>query len=354
MNLIDTLEKNKCLESPRSTGGNKKKDNPWKNIKLDYIVVTHPDQDHYGGINALLKNGFEDIKKNDKCRYTVCCPIISTTVTQLSVVKKSPKNKRKNKKKNKRKNKKKSKGKKLSGNEYSSKIRRPLQFWFQEGSPGKKHKIVDYVKQDTTVCIGKSQTHKKFDSNATSILTTVQLPVSSELDYDVVLTGDSNSNLITNSLNLSGKHVGIFQVPHHGSNCNYPKSKPPATIKKVEIFYSSFEADIYLISHGCHGSYNHPHSEVITGIINAAVEKKRQCKIVVTATWFDDSKIIRGTNDPKWSEYVRIYHFKDDISYVTLNPSIDTMPCNLHEVSFRTQPMVCIQSQVLSEDVQII
>lgn len=148
----------------------------------------------------------------------------------------------------------------------------------------------------------------------------------SKFNYDLVLTGDSYCNTISEKLALADKTVGVFQVPHHGSKYNLNRhSSRAATVRDLAGFYSTFNADIYLISHGEHGSYNHPHSEVITGIATAAVEKTRPCKIVVTATRFEESKISHEIV-PKWSEYIKIYYFKANTPYVTLDPNNDTLP----------------------------
>ena len=174
---------------------------------------------------------------------------------------------------------------------------------------------------------------KKF--NATSILTTVKLQESTcKYDYDVVLTGDSYCTIIDKELALKDKSVGVFQVPHHGSCYNLDDEKPiRSTAEEFTDFYSRFNAYIYLISHG--NGYEHPHSEVITGILSAAVQNKRdtKCKIVVTATWFEKSKIDE-TNISNWRDYVDIYYFKPDTPgvapyvtpYVTLDPNDKKLP----------------------------
>ena len=155
----------------------------------------------------------------------------------------------------------------------------------------------------------------------------MKLPRTNNYDYDVVLTGDSYGGIILKKLGLRSKEgkrktVGVFQVPHHGSKKNSTMAGQ-GSYKSCHDFYMQFDADIYLISHG--EGYGHPDSEVITGILSAAVEKKqdRKCKIVVTATRFEESKIkeskINGVIS--WGDCVDIYHFKKDIPYVTLDPN---------------------------------
>ena len=201
----------------------------------------------------------------------------------------------------------------------------------------KKKRFKLNKKSSKKISSKKKRKAKRLNFNATSILTTVSLqPSTCEYDYDVVLTGDSYGTIIEKKLALKGKSVGVFQVPHHGSSYNLDDEKTTrSTAEEFTGFYSSFNAYIYLISHGDHGSYNHPHSEVITGILSAAVQKKRdpKCKIVVTATWFEKSKIDE-TNISNWRDYVDIYYFKPDTPgvapyvtpYVTLDPNDEKLP----------------------------
>ena len=248
------------------------------------IVNTHPDADHCGGINELLDGTFN-----------FCCPIITTKDAKVQV---SPKD---------------------QSIEKDCDTRAEgdcLRFWFQQ--PGKIYEDL----KGSTVKISKKDKTK--DCNEESILTTVKLPESKIYNYDVVLTGDSYAVTILETLGLTKPaasplkipRVCIFQVPHHGSKSAYAKKKGQAAIDYKE-FYMKFDADIYLISHG--ERYKHPHEEVITGILSAAVEKKKKCNIVVTATYFDKQLKIKDKNvSDNWSDYVTIYYFKKDISYVTL------------------------------------
>ena len=292
------LKCNECIHSKSSVEKTSK-----DCIELDLIVNTHPDADHCGGINALLDG-----------TYNFCCPIITTKDAKVQV---SPKDQS------------------IEKDCDTSAEGDCLRFWFQQ--PGKIYKDLE----GSTVTISKKD--KKKDCNEESILTTVKLPESKIYNYDVVLTGDSYAMTILETLGLTPKpaaspvfqsnpqetmlssstgqalknpRVRIFQVPHHGSKSAYAKKKGQAAIDYKE-FYMKFDADIYLISHG--ERYKHPHEEVITGILSAAVEKKKKCNIVVTATYFDKQLKIKDKNvSDNWSGYVTIYYFKKDISYVTL------------------------------------
>ncbi len=282
------------MPSGRTEAGNTLKDRTCEQVTLDSIIITHPDEDHCGGINQLLKE------------FTIMCPITTTLASCLKVGDLQDAQ---------------------LGTVFLSGERDQVRHWFPltgEGENGRRHSNIKTLPNGSIVNIAKNDT-LDINFNATSILTTVRLRGRSKYDYDVVLTGDSCGYVIAKKLGLklglNGKSVGVFQVPHHGSkyNLDHRRSKP-STAKEFEDFYSSFNADIYLISHGNHKGYNHPHSEVITGILSAAVQKKRRCKIVVTATQFEESKI-DDSNISKWMDYVDIFYFKQDTPYVTLDPN---------------------------------
>ncbi len=329
------LKQNHCIiESTTLNPPVIRNDTITNHLELDLIVITHPDKDHCGGINRLLKPDVKDEK------LTVCCPIITTLAARLS---------------------------KHEGENYESKEGDCPHFWFPV-APGRKHTLPE--KSIVQICHNEKfeKKQKNFDCNATSILTTVQIP-GSTYDYDVVLTGDSYGGIILKNLGLmlkpsssqertsqvdsselnpsqkttTSKHqvlhqnsserktVGVFQVPHHGSKVNSSKANSTkeskkcggGSVQKSKEFYLEFDADIYLISHG--DRYEHPHSEVITGILAAAVQKKQHCKIIVTAAWFEGTKIIDtiDTNISKWRDYVDIYYFPP---YVTLDPNDVKLP----------------------------
>ncbi len=250
-------------------------------------------------------------------KFTVCCPIITTSAASL--YKQVPKRENKH----------------TDGADYISGSD-CFKFRFQENAPGRKHTGLEDLRERSTVEICKMPTFKN-DFNATSILTTVKIP-GSRYDYDVVLTGDSYGGIILNTLGLNRsqkirpkqnphlseetkrKTVGIFQVPHHGSRENSTMAliKGEGSPLSCKKFYMQFDADVYLISHG--SQYDHPHSEVITGILSAAVQKNKRCKIVVTATYFEESKI-DDTDISEWRDYVDIFYFQQGTPYVTLDPN---------------------------------
>ncbi len=280
-NLITALNEKSCIRWDQPNQ---------QRIELDSIVNTHPDDDHCGGINALL--GSKKIKSVKK--FTFSCPIITTNAARLRAY--IPVNERT-----------------YRYGPYRKAGDCP-RFWF----PNARGLVIENLHQQSTVQITKDDLWKGY-YNETSILTTVKIP-KSKYDYDVVLTGDSSSKIILDTLtpglmlekDMPRKTVRIFQVPHHGSRNN-----------SCYEFYKQFDADIYFISHGVHGKFKHPHSEVITGILSAAVEKKQKQKsrIVVTATWFEESKInyFYRKRIRHWRDFVKIYYFKKGTPYVTLD-----------------------------------
>ena len=295
--LKEALKDHHCIEKPATSrvAGSTLVDRSYSHIKLDSITITHPDQDHYEGINRLMEE------------FTVTCPIVTTTATYIYTEHTRP-----------------GVTSHRSGETFRPCPTNLTQHWFPVTNGGKQHGYIKTLPKGTRVKITKNPSYKG-DINKSSVLTTVSLP-GSEYDYDVILTGDSYGYTIQTILQLEGKSVGVFQVPHHGSRSNY--STTQSTIAQCTQFYSSFRADVYLICHGAHKGFNHPHKEVITGILTAAVEKRHHCKIVVTATRFDGCKIaLTEYKDIRnWRDHVKIYHFKEGTPYVTLDPSVGQIP----------------------------
>ena len=180
------------------------------------------------------------------------------------------------------------------------------------------------------------------DVNETSILTVIN---ESERKCDVVLTGDSNAKAILPL--VEGKEMRIFQVPHHGSSFNsrhedstgielkgnfghYDLSTIQDEVKEILLFYSRFKAQCYLISAGGTDKHNHPHSEVLQGIILANALQRQECVILLTnSRGLILQKIkplhqVRIPPELSWSQYVKIYHYNDifekQSDVVSLNP----------------------------------
>ena len=181
----------------------------------------------------------------------------------------------------------------------------------------------------------RSKTYPKpecVDANATSILIVIN---KTERKCDVVLTGDSNAKEILPL--VEGKEIRIFQVPHHGSSHNSRLEDSikleqlskrynlsiiqDQEVKKILLFYSTFKAKCYLISAGGTDQHNHPHSQVLQGIILANALRRQKCVILVTnnrGLILQKVKPLHQLRVPaahdqelSWSEYVKIYHYND-------------------------------------------
>ena len=296
--LKETLRAEGCMEKAAGMGtAGTLEDRRCDRVVSDSIIITHPDKDHCGGINRLLQD------------FTIVCPITTTIATCVYTEHTNPGVKRHRK-----------------GEIFRTCATDLVQHRFpvpQDDKQGRRHTYIKSLPIRSTAEITKNPGFTG-DLNQSSIITMVNLP-GTKYDYDAVLTGDSHGNIIQRALDLEGKSVGVFQVPHHGSRGNY--STTPSTIAQCTRFYSSFRANVYLICHGDYKNFKHPHKEVITGILTAAVEKRHRCKIVVTATWFDGCKIVltEYKDIRNWRDCVEIYHFKEDTPYVTLDLTVEQM-----------------------------
>ncbi len=263
-------------------------------LKLDAIILTHPDCDHMGGINRLLE------------KFTINCPIITTEAAKVT---------------------KKKETREIPSEEldlFGIELKFPIE--------GPK------VYRDITK-IGKND-DSEIKINDTSILFAAG---------KIQLTGDSRGKLIHKATGLGKienltKDVTVFQVPHHGSGDNsfvpydikrkLDKSDPLYELKinnhpayREALFYRGIQAKTYFISFGDKG-YDHPYGNVITGIIIAAVTTtttKKKCKIVVTASFSKDKiyypdETIFPNFPQNWKDYVDIFVPKDgeDTPYITI------------------------------------
>ncbi len=104
------------------------------------------------------------------------------------------------------------------------------------------------------------------------------------------------------------------------------KGKHPAY--KHALFYRGIQAHTYFISHGKNDNYQHPHRDVVTGILIAAVTEKKNCNLVVTGTFHPDiidypkaEKYQRNKGFPQnWQNYVDILvpENREDTPYITI------------------------------------
>ncbi len=271
-------------------------------LDLNAIIITHPDKDHYGGVNDLI------------AKYTINCPIITTKATKLT---------------------------EATLTDVKLELHEEVNLMFPNASRR------EYTDIATTTRIMKDPDFT-MDSNKSSILFAVG---------GVLLTGDSIGKIIHEETGLGKKRAEtqklcVFQVPHHGSGANnfipneaskkIPITDPLHALKgkhdafKYALFYRGIQAHTYFISHGEHKHYQHPHRNVITGILLAAVTEKtatektatekKKCELVVTGTFHKDKiNYPKATKFPgfpqNWEDYVtiRIPERGDDTPYITID-----------------------------------
>ncbi len=276
-----------------------KKETKRETVLLDAIIITHPDEDHLGGVNKLIAN------------YTITCPVITTEATMLTKAN-------------------------LTYDEPGLPEEVKLMF------PTARRRIYKDITNKTEIMkdpkFFPEPKDKSNKSNKSSILFAVV--------GSVLLTGDSTGQLINEATGL-GKELAetqklrVFQVPHHGSEANsfipyeaakkIPSTDPLHALKgkhdayKYALFYRGIKAHTYFVSHGDHGLFQHPHRNVITGILLAAVTEETNCELVVTGTFHQDK--INYPTEAKfpgfprnWEDYVTILDPEngDKTPYITI------------------------------------
>ena len=296
-NLLACLRQQGCLG--QSDGS------PKQPLKLEAIIVTHPDKDHVGGVTKLLKgNKYEGelmiteafetkLRDENNVFLSEFSEAISQTFASKSVIIHS------------------------NTHEICSPLR--CHFPMSKSSSKANFKGIIYSAKEETDSDGvvpseenATNEAEKDYANKSSILTTVN---QNDDGFDVMLTGDSNAKMIQTVLSEKRKgqlckpHVKVFQVPHHGSenNSNYE-------------FYTSFTADVYLISGGGNDAYNHPSNKVLSAIVHACVDNEHTSKVVVTNSrglklpLLEKGKYLREKLIPgsySWRDRVQVYHLDD-------------------------------------------
>ena len=222
---------------------------------LRYIVVTHPDIDHYGGINQVL--GFNDVdlpqvlltnRFSDEIKNKMLGEQYIPIVQSLTPIDWSPpyiENKCFN----------------VSHSSFTS-------------------DLVLYrmrTADEQPIILKRNGTFKKPEKkkdNESSIITTI----TTKNDDNAILaclTGDAffDTSEIAAQF-LSDNKIIVFQVPHHGSKHN----------SNFEFYEQIAEnTQYYLISCGHHGKHCFPDKDVFTSIRKATVEKnKKGATIVLT------------------------------------------------------------------------
>ena len=261
-------------------------------LDLDAIIITHPDKDHFGGVKDLI------------AKYTINCPIITTEATKLTEAI-------------------------LTG--VKPELHEEVNLMF----PNASRRVYRHIAKTTKIM---KDTDFTMDSNKSSILFAVG---------GVLLTGDSIGKIVHKETGLGKERAEtqklcVFQVPHHGSDANnfipnearkkIPITDPLHALKgkhdayKYALFYRGIQAHTYFVSHGEHKHYQHPHRNVITGILLAAVTEKKKCELVVTGTFHKDKiNYPKATKFPgfpqNWEDYVtiRIPECGNNTSYITID-----------------------------------
>ena len=91
----------------------------------------------------------------------------------------------------------------------------------------------------------------------------------------------------------------------------------------IDAFFQSFHSKTYYVS--AEGKYGHPLPDVIKGIIKAAVEKNKPCRIVFTSGGTLPAKYLPDAQHKhykEWNNLVSLYYLKSNVSF-TLDPSND-------------------------------
>lgn len=126
-NLTDTLKVNGCI-----TSGNDA-------VELNSITITHPNDDHYGGINRLLQD------------YTIRSPIITTLASCLRVGIENGRDTRK-------------------GEVFISNKTAQIQRWFPftgEGENGRQHTYIQTLPKGSITKIAKNDELELNENNST-------------------------------------------------------------------------------------------------------------------------------------------------------------------------------------------
>lgn len=171
--------------------------------KIDYVVATHPDADHIGGLvdvfNAFQVDNFID---SGKVHTT------DTYVNVLNAVKK-------------------------------------------EGSNYRQAKMGEYLSIDSLLNIQVLNVNAYAeDMNDASIVLKV-----SYNDIDTLLTGDADQQVESQMVQKYNVESEILKAGHHGSNTSSSLS-----------FLRAVKPETVILSYGKDNSYGHPHSEVLNNI----------------------------------------------------------------------------------------
>ena len=266
---------------------------------LKGIVVTHPDRDHYKGIQKLVDHDID-------------CPAILLTDQFLGKAIINEENEENEVEKFLQTlEHKKYSGKHAELDEIYEKFPREIfSLQFPNSSP--------VLYQPTAEMMPRPRNKKMHeDNNETSILVTISDPERKK--PLALLTGDANFTKVTENVR---KDVPLVLVPHHGSKNNSNKA-----------FYESLTAQvcIYLISCGTHRKFAFPDGKVIKDICDATRSKGTSCTIILTRGRHLNSLKMPYSSPDEWRklrEKIEI-HYWDEYIYEELESLLDTPWLNL-------------------------
>ena len=268
---------------------------------LEGIIITHPDEDHYGGIQHLLEDPQIDVR----------CPILLTNKFLVEAEERNEKVKKllaaleQN-----------HKGRHVDAAENVQGFPEFFEFLYSPRTAG-------LVRYDYIGSTGESPTplykpmENYVDSNSTSIITNVSFPGTSKTL--VCLTGDAD--LKSGIRFLTENKIVVFQVPHHGSKENSSKYLYDNIAPKNPHYY--------LISCGTNDRFKFPDEETLTHIYEAHKNKKKQATIILTnGKHLDISKIGANVVPQTWRDYISINYWDENIhSEKAVFLEIDVFPC---------------------------
>ena len=189
----------------------------WHITTIDWFVITHPDEDHYGGATKLLAN--DDLTFNE-LYYSTAYPKTSSK-TYTALIENYP---------------------------------------FKAPDDGKVIKSVDY--DYTITFVSPFSTDKANDSNDASLMMTIEY-----YNKIFVLTGDASSEMDDEFINhATALHIFddnldkqiILKVAHHGS-----RTGSSDTFLNFIFNPTITDNNFALISCGKDNSYKHPHQEAL-------------------------------------------------------------------------------------------
>ena len=258
---------------------------------LNGIIITHPDEDHYRGVQQLVES------------YRLRCPILLTdqflgeanhnnveqclkSLEQCGYV-----------------------GRHLENPNPSDVYPHfPRCFNFQCFNTT----LVLYEYRGRSLSVNRpTNKHRHGNTNDTSIVLTITDPSNPDRIL-ACLTGDININIYQTEQIRAMKQIPILLVPHHGSKYN-----------SEYIFYKRCQVDTYLISCGNHKRFRFPDKEVLGGICHAAIEAKRRVCIILTNG--------RHLNSGKMSD-IHTVHNIDLMMYITI--------CYWDEYLYKIHPVI--------------